>query len=123
MEDLAYMAEAVRRYAKVIQAPEPPPSEPCVFIDGPSRDVSVDHLTGDFHATNGDSTRVEIAFEGTQLRVRLPGQNRDLVQVRDGMYEIKGLPGYFILFGQYRNEKYQSITFYQPNGVFVAQRV
>ena len=35
MEDLAYLAATVRRYTKVIQAPELPPSEPCVFIDGP----------------------------------------------------------------------------------------
>ena len=121
MEDLAYMADAVRRYAKVIQASESPPIEPCVFIDGLSRGVSVDQLTGNFQATNG--IRVAIALDGIQLRIRLPGRNHDLVQIRGGMYEIKGLPGYFILFGLYRNEKFQSITFYQPNGVFVAQRV
>ena len=120
-EDLEYMAKAVRRYAKVVQVREPPPSEPCVFIDGSSRSVSVDQLTGHFQATNG--TRSEIALEGTQLQVRLAGQNHDLVQVRDGMYEIKGSPGYFLLFGHYRNGKFHSITFYQPNGVFVAQRI
>ena len=121
MENLAHVAEAARRYAKVIQAPEPPPSEPCVFIDGASRGVSVDQLIGNFQATDG--TQLEIALDVAQLRIHLPGQIHDLLQVRDGMYEIKGLPGYFVLFGQYRNEKFHAITFYQPNGVFVAQRV
>lgn len=121
MEDLAYLVEAVRRYAKVIQAPEPQPSEPCVFIDGPSQGASVDRLTGRFQATDG--TRAEITLHGTQLRVRLPRESHDLLQVREGMYEIRGLPGYFVLFGQFRNERFNTITFYQPNGVFVAHRV
>ena len=121
MEDLTVMADVVRRYAKVVQAPEPQPSEPCVFIDDTSRGVSVDHLTGKFQATNG--TLLEIDRDGTQLRIRLPGQSHELVQVRDGMYEFRGLPGYFVLFGGYRNKKFQSITLYQPNGVFFAERV
>ena len=121
IEDLTYLAAAVRRYAKVVQAPEPPPSEPCVFIDSPSQGISADQLTGIFQATDG--TRWEIAFDGTQLQVRKAGQIHELVQVRVGMYEIRGFPNYFVLFGQYRNEKYHSITFYQPNGVFLAQRL
>lgn len=120
-EDQAYWAAAIRRYAQMVQSPEPPPSEPCVFIDTPSEAISLDQQIGRFRAVDG--TEYEISLDGTRLRIRSAGQVNDLVLIRDGMYEIKGLPHYFVLFRQYRNGKYQSITFYQPNGVFFAQRV
>ena len=120
-EELANWANTVRRYAEMVQSPEPLPSEPCVFIDIPSETISLDQLIGRFKAADG--TDYEIALNGTRLRVRTAGQVHDLVLIREGMYEIKGLPHYFVLFRQYRNGKYQSITFYQPNGVFFAQRV
>ena len=121
MESLAYLVTTAHRYTKLVQIPDPPLSEPCVFFEGSLSAAYVDQFIGNFQAADG--TRLEIAFDGTQLLLRLAGQVHYLIQIRDGMYGINNFPAYFVLFRQHRNEKFYSITFYQPNGVFHAQRV
>ena len=122
IEAVVPIVNATRRYFSIVGGQEPSGhSDTCVFIDGQNLYDRLDKFQGKFELSNG--TTMETAVVGNELEVQLANQRHQLTRLREGIFEFRDAQGFLVVFWASQTGRYDTLSVYQPNGVFPAHRI